>query len=136
MIWIHSATNQTDKEISNICNKLIFQFFCISFDVLYTVVNYPNVGFTGTFLALSANKSKKIYNKIQNIWFPLSTSSVLQFPKAVWRCLTFVCMYISIWNVHSAKFMRKFEFRRFDFFSTFIQIKYKLLLLNIYEKTW
>ena len=52
--------------------------------VLYTVMNYPNTWFTGSFLAQSAHKSNKIYNKIQNIWFPLPTFSVLQLPK---QCL-------------------------------------------------
>ena len=52
--------------------------------VLYTVVNYPNTWFTRSFLAQSAHKSNKIYNKIQNIWFPLPTYSVLKLPK---QCL-------------------------------------------------
>ena len=68
--------------------------------VLYTVMNYPNTWFTRSYLAQSAHKSNKIYNKIKIIWFPFPIYSVLQLPKQclrkkMWCCLTFVCVYTS-----------------------------------------
>ena len=74
-------------------------FFLYHFSpVLYKVVNYPNTWFKRSFLARSAHQSNKIYNKIQNIWFPLPAYSVLQLPKQclrkMWCCLTFVYVYI------------------------------------------
>ena len=69
MIFRTSATN-------------FFHCFSVSFlPVLYTVVNYPKTWFTRSFLAQSAHKGNKFYNKIRNIWFPLPTYSVLQLPK-------------------------------------------------------
>ena len=72
--------------------------------VLYTVVNYPNTWFTRSFLAQSAHKSNKFYNKVQNIWFSLSTYSVLQLPKQGLRknvvLLNFcLCVYMIFQNV-------------------------------------
>ena len=104
-------TYAKDLNFSRICNRLVdvrddmipyclksswkwffrhlLQTFFIVFlyyflPVLYTVVNYPNTWFTRSFLARSAHKSNKIYNKMQNILFPLPTYSVLQLPK---QCL-------------------------------------------------
>ena len=89
MIFQTSATN-------------FYHWFSVSFlPVLYRVMNYPNTLFTRSFLAWSAHKNNKIHNKIQNIWFPLPTYSVLQLPKQCLRkkmlcCLTFVCVYIML----------------------------------------
>ena len=85
MIFQTSATN-------------FFSLFSVSFlPVLYTVVNYPNTWFTRSFVVRSADKSKNIYNKIQNIWFPLHTYTVLQFPKQCLRinvALLNVCLCV------------------------------------------
>ena len=63
-------------------------------------MNYPNTWFTRSFLAWIAHKSNNIYNKIQNIWFPLPTYSVQHFPKQCLRrnlvLLNFcLCVYTS-----------------------------------------
>ena len=71
-------------------------------------MNYPNTWFTRSFLAFlarSAHKRNKIYNKIQNILFPLPTYSVLQLPKQSLRknvvLLNFcLCVYLG----HAAYF--------------------------------
>ena len=56
---------QTDNDFLDICYKHFSIVFLYQFcHVLYTVVNYPKTWFTGSFLALSANKSNKFYNKI------------------------------------------------------------------------
>ena len=98
MIWFHTVKSQAENDFSDIFYKKIFIVFLYHFlPVLYTVVNYPNTWFTRSFLARSVHKSNKIYNKIQNIWFPLPTYSVLQLLNSVsekmWCCLTFVCVY-------------------------------------------
>ena len=65
--------------------QTFFNVFLYHFlPVLYTVVNYQNTLFTTSCLAQSAHKSNKIYNKIQNIWFPLPKYSILHLPK---QCL-------------------------------------------------
>ena len=61
---------------------------------LYTVVNYPNTWFTGSFLAISANKSNQIYKKNPKNWFPLPTYSVLQLPKQCLRKIVVMLNYI------------------------------------------
>ena len=100
VIWFHTVKSQAQNDFWDTCYKLFFSlFFCIILTVLYTVVNYPNTLFTRSFLARSVHKSNKIYNKIQNIWFPLPTYSVLQLPKQCLRkymvLLNFcLCVYI------------------------------------------
>ena len=92
LIWFHSVYSQTENDFSDICYKLFSFFFLYHFwPVLYTVVNYQNTWFTRSFLALSAYKCNKIYNKIQNIWFPLSTYSLLQLPK---QCIDTCICYV------------------------------------------
>ena len=78
MIWFHSVKSQPENDFLDIW--YIVQTFFIVFlyhfwSFLYTVVNYPNTLFTRSILALSAHKSNKIYNKIQNILFPLPIDS-------------------------------------------------------------
>ena len=95
MICFHTFKSQAENDFSD--NFIVFLYHFLP--VLYTVMNYPNTWFTGLFLAQSAKKSNTIYNKIQNILFPLPTYSVLQLPKQclrkkIWCCLTFVCEYI------------------------------------------
>ena len=68
----------------HLLHSFVIVFIIHFLPVLYTVVNYPNAGFTRSFVARSAHKSNKIYNKIQNIWFQLPTYSVLQLTK---QCL-------------------------------------------------
>ena len=75
----------------------VFLCFSVSFlPVLNTIVNYPKTWFTRSFLAQSAHKSNKIYNKIQNIWFPLPTYSFLQLPK---QCLRKNVVLLNFWDI-------------------------------------
>ena len=78
MIWFQSVKTQTEQA----CATNFFHCFSVSFwPVLYMIVNYPNTWFTRSFLALHANKSNKINNKIRKNWLPLPTYSVLQLLK-------------------------------------------------------
>ena len=77
------------------------------------VVNYPNTWLTRSFLALSAHKSNKICNKIQNMWFQLPTYSVLHLQKQCLRknvvMLNFcLCVYICSWNAIACKIEQYF----------------------------
>ena len=99
MIWFHSVKCQTEIDFSDICFKL---FHCFSLSFLTCFVNGRKLSkylVDKIILALSAHKSNKIYNKIQNIWFPLPTYSVLQLRKKCIRknvvLLNFcLCVYV------------------------------------------
>ena len=95
-------------KFKNCWNDCVFLFHFLP--VLYTVVNYPNICFTRLFLAQSAHKSNKNYNKIQNIWFPLPTYSVLQFPKNVVLLNFCLCVYMTrgnhfLWSLNNIIFI-------------------------------
>ena len=75
------------------------------------VVNYPNTWLTRSFLALSAHKSNQICNKIQNIWFPLPTYSVLQLPNSVSEknvVLLNFCLCVYVYDFSDLIFSRNF----------------------------
>ena len=85
MIWFDTVKSQAENEFSYICYKLFSLFFCILFHLFCTwswIIQM--LGSQDHFFARSAHQSNKIYNKIQNIWFPLPAYSVLQLPK---QCL-------------------------------------------------
>ena len=92
MEFIHGKIFQTSATNFFHCFSVSFYLFCTRSWII------PNTLITRSFLAQSAHKSNHIYNKIQNIWFPSPTYSVLQLPKQcllrMWCCLTFVCVYI------------------------------------------
>ena len=61
------------------------------------VMNYPNAWVTRSYLAQSAHKSNKIYNKLKifDFYFPYIPFCNFQnsVSEKMWCCLTFVCVY-------------------------------------------
>ena len=83
MVWFETVKSQAGNDFSDICYKLFSLFFILTSFVHGRELSKYLVH--KIILASSVNKSIKIRNEIQNIWFSLPTYSVLQLKKECLR---------------------------------------------------